>query len=136
MFTIPAPGESHWYWVLYDIPSTVHSLAKNTTGIGTLGNNSVNGKTAYSPPCSQGPGSKPYSISLYALSAAPQISVPPAQVSRDVLLAAIKDRTLAVTELNFTYTRPAATTAKTITGMTAIPAGEFVMGDHAHTSSS
>jgi formylglycine-generating enzyme required for sulfatase activity len=133
MYTIPAPGESHWYWVLYDIPASVHGLAKNVSGVGTLGNNSVNGKTAYAPPCSQGPGSKSYTYTLYALSAAPQFTVPASQVSREVLLAAIKDRVLASAELHVTYTRPSVTTttAATASGMVIIPSGEFVMGDHA-----
>jgi formylglycine-generating enzyme required for sulfatase activity len=130
MYTIPAPGESHWYWVLYNIPASVHSLAKDTSGIGTLGNNSVNGKTAYAPPCSQGPGAKSYTYALYALSAAPNITVPPAQVSRDALLAAMKGRTLSVAELHVTYTRPVTTTAPS-SGQALIPSGEFVMGDHA-----
>ena len=105
MHTIPAPNESHWYWVLYNIPPDTRSLAKNVSGIGTLGNNSVNGKTAYSPPCSKGPGAKKYTYTIYALSAPPQLSVSPAKVSRDVLLAAIKDRTIASAELNVYYSR-------------------------------
>ncbi len=105
MYTIPAPGESHWYWVLYDIPAGVHGLARNSRGIGTLGNNSVNGRTEYAPPCSKGPGPKLYTFTLYALSASPNLQVAPAQVSRDVLLAAIQDVTLASASLNLNYTR-------------------------------
>lgn len=105
MYTIPGPNESHWYWVLYDIPPDTQSLAKNVSGIGTLGNNSVNGKTAYSPPCSKGPGAKKYTYTIYALSAPPQFSVSPDKVSRDVLLSFIKDRTIASAELNVYYSR-------------------------------
>ncbi len=105
MYTVPAPGESHWYWVLYDIPSAVHTLARNGRGIGTLGNNSVNGRTEYAPPCSKGPGPKLYSFTLYALSAWPTLVVPPAQVSRDVLLQGIQDVTLASASLNLYYAR-------------------------------
>jgi phosphatidylethanolamine-binding protein (PEBP) family uncharacterized protein len=105
MHHIPGPGDSHWYWVLYNLPASVHSLEQNTSGIGTLGNNSVNGQTQYAPPCSKGPGAKMYTYTVYALSAAPQITQPPAQVSRDVLLAAIQDRTLATAELNVFYSR-------------------------------
>jgi hypothetical protein len=53
-----SPTDIHWYWVLYNIPSSVLSLPKNVAGIGTLGNNSVNGKKEYAPPCSQVPGLK------------------------------------------------------------------------------
>ena len=41
------------------------------------------------------PATKKYTYTVYALSAAPQITVPPAEVSRDVLLAAMKDLILA-----------------------------------------
>ena len=105
MHHIPGPGDSHWYWVLYNIPANVTSLEKNTSGIGTLGNNSVNGETKYAPPCSKGPGEKLYTYTVYALSAKPILSVPASEVSRDVLLDAIKDITLASATLNVTYTR-------------------------------
>ena len=105
MHHIPGPGDSHWYWVLYNIPADVTSLEKNTTGIGTLGTNSVNPKLEYAPPCSKGPGLKVYTYTVYALSAEPHFSVPASQVSRDVLLDAIKDITLASAVLNVTYTR-------------------------------
>ncbi len=105
MHHIPGPGDSHWYWVLYNIPANVTKLEKNTSGIGTLGNNSVNGETKYAPPCSKGPGEKLYTYTVYALSAEPTLSVPASEVSRDVLLGAIKDITLASATLNVTYTR-------------------------------
>jgi Raf kinase inhibitor-like YbhB/YbcL family protein len=105
MYTIPGPNESHWYWVLYNIPPDTQSLAKNVSGVGTPGNNSVNGKTSYAPPCSKGPGAKKYTYTLYALSAPPQFSVSPIKVSRDVLLSAIKDRILGIAELNVYYSR-------------------------------
>jgi len=105
MHHIPGPGDSHWYWVLYNLQADVHNLAKNVSGVGTLGNNSVNGQTAYTPPCSKGPGKKIYTYTVYALSAQPQLAVPPAQVSRDVLLAAIQPITLDSAELNVSYTR-------------------------------
>lgn len=100
------PDDIHWYWVLYNIPPEVTSLPKNMTGIGTLGNNSVNGKTAYAPPCSKGPGPKTYTYTVYALSAQPQLAVPADQVTRAVLLDAIQGSTLASAELNVTYSRP------------------------------
>ena len=105
MHHIPGPSDSHWYWVLYNIPADVISLEKNTSSIGTLGNNSVNGETKYAPPCSKGPGEKLYTYTVYALSAEPTLPVPASEVSRDVLLDAIKDITLASATLNVTYTR-------------------------------
>ncbi len=105
MHHIPGPGDTHWYWVMYNISANVTSLEKNVTGIGTLGNNSVNGETKYAPPCSKGPGEKTYTYTVYALSAEPQLSVSANDVSRDVLLDAIQDITLASASLNVTYTR-------------------------------
>lgn len=105
MHHIAPEGEAKWYWTLYNIPAAVTGLPKNVRGIGTLGNNSVNGQTEYAPPHSKGPGAKIYVYTLYALSAPPQISVPPARVDRDTLLNAIKDRTLASAALHVTYSR-------------------------------
>ncbi len=106
MHHIASPTDIHWYWVVYDIPAGVTSLPKNMQDVGILGNNSVNGKTAYTPPCSKGPGAKTYTYTVYALSAEPQLSEAPSQVNRQVLLDAIKDITLASAELHVTYTRP------------------------------
>ena len=103
-----APDMTKWYWVLYDIPANIQSLPKNVTGLGILGNNSVNGRTEYAPPHSKGPGPKTYIYTVYALSAPPQPGVPPAQVNRDVLLAAMKDRLLGSAELRVVYTREGA----------------------------
>lgn len=105
MHHVASPQDIHWYWVLYNIPAIVTRLEKNSVGIGTLGNNSVNGKTQYAPPCSKGPGLKNYTYTVYALSALPHLSALAAQVNRDVLLAAIQDITLASAELHVTYTR-------------------------------
>lgn len=105
MHHVAGPGDTHWYWVLYDIPADVTSLSKNSVGIGTLGTNSVNGETAYTPPCSKGPGEKVYIYTVYALSALPQFAVPASQVDRDTLLAAIRNVMLASAELYVTYTR-------------------------------
>ncbi len=67
MHHIPGPGTTKWYWVLYNIPAEVQSLPKNVSGIGTVGNNSVNDQTGYAPPHSKGPGPKTYILTIYAL---------------------------------------------------------------------
>jgi Raf kinase inhibitor-like YbhB/YbcL family protein len=105
MHHIDPEGVTKWYWVLYDLPAATTSLPQGVTGVGTSGNNSVNADLGYAPPCSQGPGAKTYILTVYALSAAPEITVEPAAVSREVLLAAIADRTLASASLNVVYTR-------------------------------
>ena len=106
MHHVDPEGKTKWYWTLYNIPADVRSLPKNVSGVGTPGNNSVNGRAEYAPPHSRGAGEKTYIYTVYALSAPPQLDVGPAQVSRDVLLAAIKGITLASSELKVVYTRP------------------------------
>ena len=105
---VPASGptEIHTYWVLYDLPPTLTGLPRNVTGVGTWGINSLNGQPSYSPPCSQGPGDKTYTLTLYALSADPYLPDPSVKVTRDVLLSAIQDRTLGTATLNVVYARP------------------------------
>jgi phosphatidylethanolamine-binding protein (PEBP) family uncharacterized protein len=105
MHHVDPQGKTKWYWVLYDIPADVHSIPRNVKGVGTLGNNSVNGQVGYAPPHSKGPGAKTYVLTLYALSAAPKLNVPPEQVDRETLLAAMKGLTLASAELKVTYDR-------------------------------
>jgi phosphatidylethanolamine-binding protein (PEBP) family uncharacterized protein len=100
-----SPPAVHVYWVLYNIPRVVSNLPENVTGIGTLGINSKNGRQEYTPPCSQGPGPKIYTYTVYALSTEPKLTVAANAVSRDILLAAIKDITLASAELNVVYSR-------------------------------
>jgi phosphatidylethanolamine-binding protein (PEBP) family uncharacterized protein len=109
MHHIAFPDDIHWYWVLYNLPADVTSLAKNVNGVGTLGNNVNNGLAAYSPPCSQGPGDKEYIYTVYALSAQPQITVSPEQVDRATLLDAIQGITLASAELHVIYARAGMT---------------------------
>ena len=105
MHHVAGPDDIHWYWVLYNLPASLNSLDKNTSGTGTLGTNSVNKNMAYTPPCSKGPGDKLYTLTLYALSAEPQFSVPAGQVNRDVLLQAIQSVTIDSAELQVTYAR-------------------------------
>jgi phosphatidylethanolamine-binding protein (PEBP) family uncharacterized protein len=101
-----SPTDIHWYWVLYNIPADVYNLVENSTGTGTFGNNSVNNHLAYAPPCSQGPGVKEYVLTIYALSDSVIITNSPDEVSRDVLLDAIKNITLASASLTVKYSRP------------------------------
>jgi phosphatidylethanolamine-binding protein (PEBP) family uncharacterized protein len=103
-----APDQTKWYWVLYDIPAATTKLPKNVSGVGTLGNNSINGRTEYAPPHSKGPGEKTYIYTVYALSSPVKIDAKPSDVTRDVLLAAMKDKVLASAELHVVYSRDVA----------------------------
>jgi phosphatidylethanolamine-binding protein (PEBP) family uncharacterized protein len=106
MYTIPPTGEKHVYIVLYNIPATTTSIPDNSKSIGVFGINTVDGKTTYTPPCSQGPGPKVYVLTLYALNAAPTITVPNTQVTMDILLAGIKNKIVDSAVMSVTYTRP------------------------------
>jgi phosphatidylethanolamine-binding protein (PEBP) family uncharacterized protein len=106
MSTLPGDGTVKWSWVLSGIPATVSSLAKNTTGVGVLGVGSDGPTAAYQPPCSQGPGPKTYTFTVYALSASPSLPAAPTQVTGAVLTSAIAPVTIGSASLSLTYTRP------------------------------
>jgi phosphatidylethanolamine-binding protein (PEBP) family uncharacterized protein len=101
MHHIPPSPPNHVYLLLYNIPSSVTSIADAVTSVGLFGINTVNGKTSYTPPCSQGPGAKLYTFTVYALSSAPVFTVPQSQVTMDLLLANISTKILA--RLNSSY---------------------------------
>jgi phosphatidylethanolamine-binding protein (PEBP) family uncharacterized protein len=103
--TIPAPGQLKYDWVLYHIPGTVSSLAKDSFLVGTVGVGDDGPGTTYDPPCSSGPGAKTYTITIYALSAAPTFSVPANQVTGTMVASAIAPLTLGTAQLNLNYTR-------------------------------
>ena len=106
MYTIPPTGDKHVYIVLYNIPSSTLSIPDNSKSIGIFGINTVDGKTTYTPPCSQGPGPKIYVLTLYALNAPPTITVPNTQVTMDILLAGMKNKIVDSAVMSVTYTRP------------------------------
>jgi hypothetical protein len=99
----PGDEEPHVYWIVYDIPASVWALPRNDTATGKHGTNTVNRTAAYAPPCSQGPGRKWYTVTLYALSE-DRIDVP-APTTRDALLKAIRDKTLGTAVLHMFYER-------------------------------
>lgn len=105
MHHVAAPDDIHWYWLVYDLPATIDHLDEAATPPGKVGTNSVNRRTAYAPPCSQGPGDKTYTLTVYALSEQPSLPEP-SKVTRSVLLDAISDRTLASATMNLVYARP------------------------------
>jgi phosphatidylethanolamine-binding protein (PEBP) family uncharacterized protein len=105
MHHIPPTPPNHVYMLLYNIPVATTSIPDAVAGVGTFGQNTVNPNLAYTAPCSQGPGSKLYTITVYALSAAPIFSVAASAVTRDLFLAAVANTTLATSTINVTYTR-------------------------------
>ncbi len=104
MHHVAGPGDTHWYWVLYDIASTVTHLDEGVAPPATVGTNSVNHRSEYTPPCSKGPGAKEYTFTVYALSKRPPLGEPTA-VTRQVLLDAMQGSVLANSTLTVTYSR-------------------------------
>lgn len=102
LMTTMAPDALKWNWVLSGIPADTLALAAATT-IGTAGLTSDGPLLAYSPPCSQGPGAKSYTFTLFAIAAAPTVTTP---ATGPTLTAAIADLTLGSSALTVTYTRP------------------------------
>ncbi len=89
------PGGAKYYWTVYNIPPTLKGLPKDVgNAVGKVGlcEHKFQG---YEPPCSFDGGDKLYHWTLYALMREPTFTVPENEVTRDVLLAAMKDITLA-----------------------------------------
>ncbi|MEI7929259.1 MAG: YHYH protein, partial [Verrucomicrobiales bacterium] len=105
MHHLDPEGKNKIYWTLYNIPAETKSLAKNSKGVGLLGRNTINDQIGYAPPHSKGPGAKTYILSLYALSAPPALKVPASEVTGEILSTAIKNLTLASSDLSVVYTR-------------------------------
>lgn len=102
MTTIPVDGSTRWNWVLYHIPGSATGIARNGSSIGILGTGSHGTVMQYDAPCSQGPGAKLYTFTLYALSGSPELPANPEEVTGPVLTNAISSITLdkAVLDLN------------------------------------
>lgn len=105
LMTTLANDGMKWNWVLHGIPAGATSLAESTSGVGTFGLTSDGPELRYYPPCSQGPGAKTYTFTLYALSAAPVFAVPAAQVSGPVVTSAIAGLVLDSSRVSVSYTR-------------------------------
>ena len=71
--------------------------------MGTLGKNFLGKGLGYTPPCSQGPGLKIYTITAYALSE--KLSLEPNSATGDAILKAIEGKIVAKAVLNTKYER-------------------------------
>ena len=82
----PRPGETvtgnHGYLILFNIPPTVTSIPGGSKTIGILGQNFLGKSLGYTPPCSQGPGAKKYTITVYALTSDLTLKAAEATLSR------------------------------------------------------
>ncbi len=109
MSTLPGDGSTKYNWVLYNLPATAQALARSAFGAGTAGVGSDGPLAGYQPPCSQGAGSKTYTFTLYALSAAPVLGSSTA-VDGATLRAAVAGITLGQATLNVNYSRSSTST--------------------------
>ena len=109
MDTVPGPlrpgevaGADHASLVLYNIPGTVHNIPSQNSSVGTFGQ-SFKGKFGYEAPCSQGPGEKVYTVSVYALSVV--LSLPQGSATSSAITEAIQGKVIASGKLSMTYAR-------------------------------
>jgi phosphatidylethanolamine-binding protein (PEBP) family uncharacterized protein len=102
------PGEvdtgKHFYLTVFNIPRTVTSMAAGATNVGTLGQNFQGRTPGYTAPCSQGPGTKKYSIYLYALSS--QLTLSATEATEKSLLSAMTGKVISSATLDVFYSRP------------------------------
>jgi phosphatidylethanolamine-binding protein (PEBP) family uncharacterized protein len=110
MDTIPGPlrpGEvdigNHFYLTVYNIPATTKLLQAGAVNVGTLGQNFQGKKLGYTPPCSQGPGVKSYTVNLYALSE--NLSLKNTEATQKNLLVAMNGKVIATSSLTAFYER-------------------------------
>ena len=104
MHHVASPSDVHWYWVLYNLAPTVDHIDAGVPPAAMVGTNSVNNRMEYAPPCSQGPGKKSYTLTVYALSR--PLDLPdPRRVSRPALLRAMDAGILGEATMTVTYER-------------------------------
>jgi phosphatidylethanolamine-binding protein (PEBP) family uncharacterized protein len=107
MHHLDPEGKTKIYWLMYDINPQTTSVAKNATDFGKMGISTVHNRLEYASPHSKGPGEKKYVLTLFALSAKPDLTQAESPLTVDPLLAAMKGKILAAADLTVLYTRPA-----------------------------
>ena len=107
MHHLDPEGKTKIYWLMHDIDPKTTSVAKNAADFGKMGMRTVHNRGGCAPPHSKGPGEKKYVLTLFALSAKPDLSKAESPVTVEPLLAAMKGKILAAADLNVLYTRPA-----------------------------
>jgi len=110
MNTVPGParpGEtaalSHAYLVIYNIPISASQIPAGGKSVGTLGQNFQGKSLGYTPPCSQGPGLKKYTFTLYALNS--ELNLVATAATEEAVTAAMQGKIIAKTVLDSVYER-------------------------------
>jgi len=103
----PRPGEidsgKHAMFTLFNIPGTAISIPAGNKSVGSYGQN-FQGKTlGYTPPCSQGPGDKIYTFTIYALSST--LDLQPSTTTEAALETAVVGKVLSQKSLSVSYAR-------------------------------
>ena len=106
MHHLDPEGKTKIYWLMHDINPQTTSVAENATDFGKMGISTVHHRVEYASPHSKGPGEKKYVLTLFALSAKPDLSQAESPITVDPLLAAMKGKILAAADLTVLYTRP------------------------------
>jgi phosphatidylethanolamine-binding protein (PEBP) family uncharacterized protein len=107
MHHLDPEGKTKIYWLMHDIDPKTSAVAKNATDFGKMGMSTVHNRVEYAPPHSKGPGEKKYVLTLFALSAKPDLSKAADPIAVEALLPAMKGKVLAAADLTVIYTRPA-----------------------------
>ena len=107
----PRPGEvdsgKHFYLIIYNIPPSTSALSQSAANIGTLGQNFLGKTVGYTPPCSQGPGAKKYTFTIYALNST--LSLAQSEATLANLEALLPGKIVAKAQLNVLYSRANST---------------------------
>jgi phosphatidylethanolamine-binding protein (PEBP) family uncharacterized protein len=89
--------------ILFNIPPTVTSISGGSKEIGTFGQNFQGKSLGYTPPCSQGPGAKKYTITLYALTS--PISLTAQEATLATVQDAVKGKVISTSIIDGSYSR-------------------------------
>lgn len=99
-----AKGLGVVHWLMYGLPASTTSLAEGTPPAAGVGGTNRTGHTGYYGPCPpMGEIPHHYVAQVWALELAPDAL--PAGLTRDALLAAMKDHVLAATSIVLRYGR-------------------------------
>lgn len=112
MHHLDPEGKTKIYWLIHDIDPKKVGATKNATDLGQMGLSTVRNRVEYAAPHSKGPGEKKYVLTLFALSAKPDLTKAETPISVGPLLAAMKGKVLAAADLTVTYTRNAGSSDK------------------------
>ena len=103
----PRPGETdsgkHAMFVLFNIPSSTSGFTSTSDVKGSFGQNFQGRSLGYTPPCSQGPGEKTYTFTVYALNSI--LDIVPAQATEAAVEKLIEGKVLASSSLSVNYAR-------------------------------